>query len=534
MSNDPWWQGAVFYQIYPRSFCDSNADGVGDLRGATEKLDHISACGFDAIWLSPFYASPMADFGYDVTDYCAVDPLFGTLDDFDAFLKRAHALGLKVIIDMVLAHTSKDHEWFKQSRTSRDNPKSDWYVWADPKPDGTPPNNWMSIFGGVAWTFDTRRAQFYLHHFLKEQPQLNFHNPDVQAEIFNICRFWLNRGVDGFRLDVINFLFHDTALRNNPPKDPEKEGWSSQFTKPDPYSMQHHVYDKSRPEGLLFAEKFRQMMNEYPGTMTLAEIGDDYFIQCAADYTQGQTRYHTAYNFALMTGDEVMASMIRTAVETYEQSGGGWPSWSFCNHDVVRVVTRWGQKKGYDRQPAFAKMLMALLCSLKGTIFMYQGEELGLTEATLTYDQLQDPWGKYLWPEWQGRDGCRTPLPWDDTQTHAGFSLTSGSTWLPVAPEHTVMSVRRQKDDPQSVYHFLKTFLAWRRTQPALIRGDIRFIDTGDEELLMFERGQGDERRICLFNLSDQMKTYPKLSSMGLMFGASGETLPAFGYQFWG
>ena len=288
---------------------------------------------------------------------------------------------------MVLAHTSDRHPWFIESRQDKDNPKAGWYVWADPKEDESLPSNWVSIFGGAAWTWDAGRGQYYLHHFLKEQPQLNYHNPVVQEAMLEDCRFWLERGIDGFRLDVINFIFHDEQLRDNPPKNPDKDGYSSQYTKPDPYNDQHHIYDKSRPEALDFIKCFRAMTDEYPGTMTLAEIGDDDFVARAAEYTSGPERFNTAYNFSLMTGEDITASKIRDAVENQaSQPGNSWPSWSFCNHDVIRVVSRWGKKQGYENDPGFAKMLIALLCSLRGTVFLYQGEELGLTEAEIPFD----------------------------------------------------------------------------------------------------------------------------------------------------
>lgn len=529
-----WWRGAVFYQIYPRSFKDSNGDGIGDLKGATDKLDYIARAGFDAIWLSPFYKSPMRDFGYDITDYCAVDPMFGTMDDFDAFLARAHELGLKVILDVVFNHTSSDHPWFIESRQNNHNPKADWYVWADPKPDGTPPNNWMSIFGGIAWTFDTKRGQYYFHNFIKEQPDLNFHHPDVQNAILDICRFWLDRGIDGFRLDVINFLFHDRQLRDNPPKDPFKDGFSHQYEKMEPYNMQWHIHDKSQPECIEFIRRLRQVTDEYPGTMTLGEIGDDHFLECASQYTKGHEHLNTAYNFALIFGKKASANHIRKTIGAFEAfPGHGWPSWTFCNHDNIRVVTRWGQQTGHERNPDFAKMLIALLTSLRGTIFMYQGEELGLTEADIPYEKIQDPWGKNTWPDWQGRDGCRTPIPWEHDRPHAGFSDTGGDTWLPVHGGHYALAVNQQEATADSVLNFTREFLGWRKTQEALIIGKIAFIDTNDDDLLAFTRTHEGMSMMCVFNLSGDEKDISALpASLVVKTNATGGKLPAFGFYF--
>lgn len=505
--NSPWWKGAVFYQIYPRSFYDSNNDGIGDLPGITQKLEHLADLGVDGLWISPFFKSPMKDFGYDISDYRDVSPLFGTIDDFDKLLAKAHDLGIKIIIDIILSHTSKEHPWFIESRSSKDNPKADWYVWAPPKQDGTPPNNWRSLFGGEAWTFETRREEFYMHNFLPEQPDLNFHNPDVRDMMIDTCRFWLDKGIDGFRLDVINFIYHDKELRDNPPKDAGDTSSATQYEKLDPYSMQKHIYDKSRPEAIEFVQRLRKLMDEYPGTMTLGEIGDDHAVAAAAAYTSGNDKLHTAYSFALMTGDKLTAPLIQNAVSAFfEQPGDGYPSWAFCNHDVVRVASRWGSKHGYEHNKDFTKLVFALLCSLKGTAFIYQGEELGLTEAAITYEQLQDPWGKYLWPEWQGRDGCRTPIPWNAQKPHAGFSQAE-STWLPIPQDHKDKAIATQLDDPDSMLRFAQAFLQWRTKHPVFKDGDIEFIATDDEELLHFTRSLDGKIVHCIFNLSSDTKT---------------------------
>jgi alpha-glucosidase len=482
-----WWRGAVLYQIYPRSFQDESGDGVGDLPGITRRLDHVASLGVDGIWLSPFFTSPMKDFGYDVADYEGVDPVFGTLADFEALLARAHALGFKVIIDQVYSHSSDQHPWFHESRRSRDNAKADWYVWADPKPDGTPPNNWLAVFGGPAWDWEPRRRQYYLHNFLKEQPDLNFHNIQVQDAVLAAAEVWLKRGVDGFRLDVANFFCQDPALRDNPP---------SHHPAPDkPYWLQRPIYSRTRPETLAFVARFRALLDRYPGTMAVAEIAAEDQIGTMAAYTDGPDRYHTAYSFVLLR-DAFGAGVIRGAVEEMlRRSAAAWPSWAFSNHDVVRVASRWG---GESADRALAKLLIALIVCLRGTIFLYQGEELGLPQADVPFEKLQDPEGKTFWPRHRGRDGARTPMPWSADAPFAGFSTTE--PWLPIEPRHRDLAVDRQEADPFSVLHFTRDFLAWRKRHPALIRGDIRFLDLR-EPVLAFERLSEGERLLALFNL---------------------------------
>lgn len=496
-----WWRGAFFYQIYPRSFMDSNSDGVGDLPGITQRLDYIADLGVEGIWISPFFKSPMKDFGYDVSDYRDIDPLFGTLSDFDALLEKAHSLGLKIIVDLVLSHTSNEHPWF------HDPAKKDWYVWADAKPDGTAPNNWVSVFGGSAWEWDKRYRQYYLHNFLKEQPDLNYHNPAVQDAALDIARFWLDRGVDGFRLDVINFLFHDQELRDNPPRDPNL-GAATQFEGEDPYSAQAHIYDKSRPEMLPFLRRFRALMDEYPDRFTIGEIGDDSPYERAVEYTAGDDLLNTTYNTQMMGGTQkaLTASLIRSAIEKFisaDTAKNAWPSWAFSNHDVVRAVSRWlPRSDGFSHDPALAKMLIALLGCLPGTVFLYQGEELGLPEAKLAFEDLKDPWGQRLWPQWQGRDGCRTPMPWAADSPYAGFSVAR--PWLPIPASHMDKTVDIQQDDIKSVLRFTKDFMHWRKTQTALRFGDIEFIDTKSENMLHFVRALPDgKHQECVFNLEN-------------------------------
>ncbi|MEM6811324.1 MAG: alpha-glucosidase [Pseudomonadota bacterium] len=504
-----WWKKGVFYQIYPRSYMDRNGTGCGDLSGITDRLEYVAKLGVDGVWISPFFSSPMADFGYDVSDYRTVDPMFGSNDDFDILLKRAHDLNLKIIIDMVLSHTSIEHAWFKESRIGKDNRKADWYVWADAKEDGTPPNNWQSVFGGSAWTFDTRRGQYYLHNFLKEQPDLNFHNPAVPKQMLSECEYWLERGVDGFRLDVINFCFHDKELRDNPPRDKNAFTTGVQVESPYPYTMQSHIYDKSQPENLGFLKSLRELMDRYPGTMTLGEIGDDDPYKLAVEYTSGKDYLHTTYNTHLISGTDARNITPETIEvpfkEFMSQAGDGWPSWAFSNHDVVRSATRWG--KDVQNKEAFAVLLNKLLLSLRGTPFLYQGEELGLPEASIPFEKLQDPWGIFLWPEWQGRDGCRTPMPWYEDKKNAGFS-TADETWLPIPHDHVVRAVDKQLEDPDSVLHQTQKFIHWRKEQPALQLGEIEFLDTDNDSLIVFERHHDNQKMRCIFNLSEEKIIY--------------------------
>ena len=332
----PWWKGAAIYQIYPRSFADSSGDGIGDLPGILEKLDYVASLGVDAIWLSPFFPSPMRDFGYDVADYCGVDPIFGTLGDFDAIVERAHALKLKVIIDQVYSHTSDQHPWFRESRSNRTNPKADWYVWADAKADGSPPTNWQSVFGGPAWTWDARRGQYYFHNFLAEQPGLNVHNPDVQQALLDVAAFWLDRGVDGFRLDAINFAMHDPELRDNPPASPGSK-------RSRPFDFQEHRYNQSHPDIAKFLERIRELTDRYGGRFTVAEVGGDDPLAEMHAFTADDARLNSAYGFNFLYADKLTPALVASVAEDWPEEAG-WPSWAFENHDAPRAISRWADE----------------------------------------------------------------------------------------------------------------------------------------------------------------------------------------------
>ena len=534
-SANPWWRGATIYQIYPRSFLDTNGDGVGDLPGIVERLDYVASLGVDAIWVSPFFKSPMADFGYDIADYRAVDPVFGTLADFDRLIGRAHDLGLKVIIDQVLSHTSDQHAWFHESRQSRDNPKADWYVWADARDDGTPPNNWLSIFGGVAWTWEPRRGQYYLHNFLKQQPDLNFHNPAVRRAALDNLRFWLARGVDGLRLDAINFCFHDAQLRDNPAR-PKHARRANGFSADNPYGFQWHRFNNTQPQMLPFLEEVRALLDGYPGVVALGEISSDDSTATVAEYTQ-PGRLHMAYSFELLSNDSSPQHIRATVEKLRKRAPASWPCWTISNHDVERVVSRWGWT-GYP--PHAATQLSALLCALRGSVCVFQGEELGLAEAELPFESLRDPYGIAFWPAFKGRDGCRTPMPWNSTE-RGGFS--SGEPWLPVPPQHRALSVAAQEGDPASALQGFRRLLAWRRQQPILIGGDIEFL-VATESLLVFKRFDGHEAILAAFNLSDAAESIalPGLTVAGALSGhglpdgriASGNLeLPPHGVAFY-
>lgn len=490
-----WWRGAVIYQIYPRSFQDSNGDGIGDLIGISQRMTYIASLGVDAIWISPFFTSPMKDFGYDVSDYCDVDPMFGSLADFDVVVEAAHQHGLKVMIDLVLSHTSDQHPWFVESQSDRTNSKADWYVWSDPKPDGTPPNNWLSIFGGPAWQWDPGREQYYLHNFLVEQPDLNFHNEDVQNAILSTTRFWLDRGVDGFRLDTINFYFADKELRDNPALPPERRN-ANIAPSVNPYNHQEHIYSKNQPENLAFLKRFRALLDEYPAAACVGEVGDaQRGLELLGEYTSGPEMVHMCYAFEFLAKTKLDATRVAQVFDELSRvAKHGWPCWAFSNHDVERHASRW------DLPPAAQRMFATLIMCLRGSVCLYQGEELGLPEADVDFEDLQDPYGKQFWPEFKGRDGCRTPMVWESSNQNGGFS--EGFPWLPVSHDHLNRSVGAQEDDPSAILHHYRRAIAFRKEHPSLIKGEHGGVFAyGD--VLQFTRQHGDETLFCAFNLSD-------------------------------
>lgn len=498
---DPdWWRGAVIYQIYPRSFQDSDGDGIGDLAGIARRLPYVASLGVDAIWISPFMRSPMADFGYDVSDYRDVDPIFGTLADFDALVREAHALGLKVMIDLVLSHTSDKHPWFAESRRDRSNPRADWYVWADAREDGSPPTNWISNFGGSAWEWDAGREQYYLHNFLIEQPDLNFHNEEVVSQMLDVVRFWLDRGVDGFRLDTVNFYFHDAELRDNPPLDPAL--WNERMApRKQTYHRQDHLYDKNRPENIGFLRRFRALLDSYPAATSVGEMGELIRgVELMGAYTSGGDKLHMCYAFDFLNTSLPAVDDVRPVIERFARAAGdGWACWAFSNHDVVRHASRWAA--GREDGPAILRQAAAILLTLRGSVCLYQGEELGQTEAELRFEDIQDPSGKRFWPTLKGRDGCRTPMVWDADAPNAGFAPAGTRPWLPVPAEHLPLAVDRAEADENSLLRFYRRLLAFRRDRPAFAKGEIRFLDL-DPRALAFERTHEGEGFLVVFNLA--------------------------------
>lgn len=499
-----WWRGAAIYQIYPRSFADTDGNGIGDLPGITERLDYVASLGVDGIWLSPFFTSPMRDFGYDVADYRDVDPVFGTLSDFDALVERAHALKLKVIIDQVYSHTSDQHAWFRESRTSRNSPKADWYVWSDAKPDGSPPNNWQSVFGGPAWQWDARRGQYYLHNFLAEQPDLNVHNADVQDALLDVARFWLDRGVDGFRIDAINFAMHDPQLRDNPPA--LNDGKRSR-----PFDFQQHLYNQSHRDIVKFLERLRRVTDSYGGRFTLAEVGGDHALAEMQAFT-APGRLNSAYGFDFLYAEALTPELVARVAKDWPEDAG-WPTWAFENHDAPRAISRW---VGDEDRSRFARTKMLLLCALRGSITIWQGEELGLPQVEVPFDRLQDPEAIANWPETLSRDGARTPMPWSSGATNLGFS--TGRPWLPVGETHAALAVDRQEKDPGSILAFTRLCLRLRHASSALRRGSMKIVEAG-EQMLVFERAAGGQRLRCTFNLSDSPANFAPTGRVLLQCG---------------
>jgi alpha-glucosidase len=500
-----WWRGAVIYQIYPRSFRDTNGDGIGDLAGIAQGLDYIADLGVDGIWISPFFTSPMKDFGYDVADYCGIDPSFGTFADFDRVVEKAHALGLKVIIDQVYSHTSDEHAWFQESRADRTNPKADWYVWADPKPDGSPPSNWQSVFGGSAWQWDGPRKQYYLHNFLTSQPDLNVHNRAVQDALLDVARFWLSRGVDGFRLDALNFAMHDPELRDNPPSGTPMELVTR------PFDMQIKQYNQSHPDITAFLERIRATIDEFLGRFTVAEVGGPEPLAEMKAFTDGGKRLDSAYNFDFLYAPRLTAPLVRASLSQWSGADGeGWPSWAFSNHDAPRSVSRWTRDGDTARA---ARLGLLLLLSLRGNPIIYQGEELGLPQGEVAFEDLQDPEAIANWPHTLGRDGARTPMPWQASAPQAGFS-SANRTWLKLDPAHARLAADRQAADPGSTLAYTRQLLHLRRQHPALVSGDITLLDTPDP-LLAFIREADGERVLCVFNLGHEAEEWSPPASLG-------------------
>ena len=478
-----WWQRGIVYQVYPRSFQDSDGDGVGDLRGITARLDHLAWLGVDAVWISPFYPSPMVDFGYDVSDHTAVDPRFGTLEDFDALLREAHARGLRVILDYIPNHTSDQHPWFVESRSSRDNPKRDWYIWRDAGPDGAVPNNWRSAFGGPAWTWDEATGQFFYRTFLREQPDLNWRNPAVERAMLDVVRFWMDRGVDGLRVDAVQNVIKDEHFRDNPPNPDYVPGPGH-----DPFDSLLRVYSGDRPEVHDLIARMRRVVDGYPGERVL--IGEIYnrVERMMAYYGEGGAGCHFPYNFQLITLPWE-ARAIDAAVRRYEEllPPGAWPNWVLGNHDRHRIATRAGA--------AQARVAALLLLTLRGTPTIYYGDEIGMQDVPIPPERVQDPWEKNLPGLGLGRDPERTPMQWD-ASPHAGF--TTGDPWLPVADDFARVNVAAERDDPGSLLRFHRRLSALRRAEPALSVGTWTPVDAEGDVLAYLREAEGTRFLVAL------------------------------------
>jgi alpha-glucosidase len=480
-----WWRDGVIYQIYPRSYMDSNGDGIGDLPGIISKLDYIKDLGVDAIWLSPIYPSPDADFGYDVADYTGIDPKYGTMHDFEELIKEAHQRKIHIIMDLVLNHTSDQHPWFLESRKSKDNPYRDWYIWKDAAPGGGVPNNWHSVFGGKGWKWDENTQQYYFHMFYEQQPDLNWHNPDVRQAILDVWRFWLDKGVDGFRLDVFNAYFKSAGFENNPTK----------LVGLTPFFRQHHLFDLDQPEMKPLLTEFREILDEYPERYAVGEtfMADQ---ERAASYT-GEDQLHAAFDLDFLK-KPFRPGPFYKAIQHWEQvlDDKTWPNYVLNNHDEPRSATRYTRNEKDDR----LFVLAALILTLRGTPYLYYGEEIGMRDIPIKRkEDVQDPIGKRFWPFFKGRDGCRSPMQWN-ASPKGGF--TSGDPWLPLHENVLFRNVENQQADSSSLYHFYKKLIHIRRESMPLRRGMYMPITFEPRRLLAYTRQIGDETVLVALNFS--------------------------------
>jgi alpha-glucosidase len=509
MARQEWWRGCVLYQVYLRSFKDASGDGIGDLRGVVEKLDYIRDLNVDGLWLTPFYPSPQKDFGYDIVDFRNVDERHGSMEDFVELLEEAHKRDLKVLIDFIPAHTSDEHPWFKESRSSRNNPKADWYIWSDASKDGAPPSNWLSSFGGPAWEWEPRRSQYYYHPFLTCQPALNLHNEETLKAVLHQMEFWFDRGVDGMRFDAVQCLSCDPDFRSNPPVSSSGSSVLYGGGPNNPFGKQAHLFDRDVPEALDIVARMRDVADRYePERILIGELADTDSSRLSDKYTTEGQCFHAVYDFDLInTGPDVKnLSRLLEARSAFLRTG--WLMNVFSNHDSKRSVsnmTEFAVDAGRRRDAA--KLLLFMQFSLRGGGIIYQGEELGLPQAEVGYEDLQDPWGRNLWPDFEGRDGARTPMPWSADGDAGGFS--TGEPWLPVVEEHLKLAVDRQEADPESNLRFVRDFLAWRREQPVLKWGGERVHGGDCAPLIVWDR-YGDGRVLtCVANFSLKDALFP-------------------------
>ncbi len=506
-----WWETAVIYQIYPRSFQDSNDDGIGDLPGITSRLEYIAKLGVDAVWISPFFKSPQKDFGYDVSDYCDVNPEYGTLKDFDALLAKAHRLNLKIMVDIVPAHCSDQHAWFIESRQSRDNDKSDWFHWVDPQADGSPPNNWLSFFGGPAWSWEPRRQQYYLHNFLSSQPNLNHANPAVREALMDVARFWFDRGVDGFRLDAVHTINADAAPYKNNLANPDfVPGPLPQQQQPF-FRQLHDSGQLNQPAIQSFSESFRSVADQYGDRYLMGELHGDDPIKASQTFT-AEGRLHATYNFNLLQWDGLsvdgLKGAISKAVEAF--NGTGRLSFAFSNHDVPRSATRQLAPLGLteDQQPALQLLLLKLETCLIGSTCVYQGEELAFQDSQdIPVEQMQDPWGIEFAPVFAGRDTCRTPMVWSKDLSNGGFSKAN-STWLPIDSRHLQRAALDEAARDDSIYNEYAAFLGWRKEQPALMSANTMTQVTGTARQIVFDRVSEQQTLRCTFDFDSLTATF--------------------------
>lgn len=509
-----WWETAVIYQIYPRSYQDSNDDGIGDLPGITSRLDYIANLGVDAVWISPFFKSPQKDFGYDVSDYCDVNPEYGTLADFDTLLAKAHGLGLKIMVDIVPAHCSDQHEWFVESSASRDNDKADWFHWVEPMPDGTPPTNWLSFFGGPAWTWEPRRQQYYLHNFLTSQPNLNHANPEVKEALMDVARFWFDRGVDGFRLDAVHTINADTPPYKNNQANPNFEP-GDQPQQQQPFFRQlHDSAQLNQPAIQSFSESFRSVADEYGDRYLMGELHGDDPIAASQTFT-ADGRLHATYNFNLLQWEGLDVDELKDAITKAigAFNGTGRLSFAFSNHDVPRSVTRQMERMGLrvDQQPALQLLLLKLETCLIGSSCIYQGEELALEDVRdIPVDKMQDPWGIEFAPVFLGRDTCRTPMVWKESASNGDFSKAN-NTWLPIDPRHLKRAALDEAARPNSVYNEFAAFLKWRKDQPAIMSANTMSELSGGPKEIIFDRSSAHQTLRCTFDFASLTATFEEI-----------------------
>ena len=515
MADLKWWETAIIYQIYPRSYQDSNGDGIGDLPGITSRLDYIAGLGVDAVWISPFFKSPQKDFGYDVSDYCDINPEYGTLDDFDQLITKAHDVGLKLMIDIVPAHCSEQHPWFEESRQSRDNEKADWFHWVDPLPDGSAPTNWLSFFGGRAWSWEPRRQQYYLHNFLPSQPNLKHANPAVRDALCDVARFWFDRGVDGFRLDAVHTINGDSPpYQDNQPNLDFKPGPMPQDQQPF-FRQLHDTAQLNQPAIQKFSEAFRHVAESYEGDRFLmGELHGDDPVLASKTFT-APGRLHATYNFNLLAwgGLDVdgLKEAITKAIDAF--NGTGRLTFAFSNHDVPRSVSRQMDALGIgdDRQDELQLLLLKLETCLIGSTCIYQGEELGLDDVRdIPVDQMQDPWGIEFAPAFLGRDTCRTPMPWRGNAPQAGFS-DANQTWLPISKSHVTRAALDEAARPDSVYQGFSDFLAWRKTQPALMQANQMTALSGGPQQIIFDRVSDAQTLRCCFDFETLTASFEEM-----------------------